>query len=173
MVKGASPRELDEAVAEVQAAFTEIGAISVREDVAMEPSYWAQFPGNAGFVPRKALVSSANFAGLASCHNHPTGKAEGNHWGPAVTVLETTAASPYYFNFHHGDLGNFLIIGPSGAGKTVLLNFLLAQAQRFSPRVVFFDKDRSAEIFLRAFARSGEDLRYVFHVLRGRSSPVR
>ncbi len=150
MVKAASPRELDEAVAEVQAAFTEIGAISVREDVAMEPSYWAQFPGNAGFVPRKALVSSANFAGLASCHNHPTGKAEGNHWGPAVTVLETTAASPYYFNFHHGDLGNFLIIGPSGAGKTVLLNFLLAQAQRFSPRVVFFDKDRSAEIFLRA-----------------------
>ncbi|MEZ5955695.1 MAG: VirB4 family type IV secretion system protein [Hyphomonadaceae bacterium] len=150
MVKAQSPRELDERVADVQAGFTEIGAISVREDVAMEPSFWAQFPGNGSYVPRKALVSTANFAGLASCHNHPTGRAEGNHWGAAVTVLETTAASPYFFNFHSGDLGNFLIIGPSGAGKTVLLNFLLAQAQRFSPRLVFFDKDRSSEIFLRA-----------------------
>ncbi|MGQ0534169.1 MAG: VirB4 family type IV secretion/conjugal transfer ATPase [Caulobacteraceae bacterium] len=159
MVKASSPRELDERVADAQAAFTEVGAISVREDVAMEPSFWAQFPGNGGFIPRKALVSSANFAGLASGHNHPTGKAEGNHWGPAVTVLETTAASPYHFNFHHGDLGNFLIIGPSGAGKTVLLNFLLAQAQRFSPRLVFFDKDRSAEIFLRAMGARYDVLR--------------
>jgi type IV secretion system protein VirB4 len=159
MVKAASPRELDETVADVQAAFTEIGAISVREDVAMEPSFWAQFPGNTAFIPRKALVSSANFAGLASYHNHPMGRANGNHWGPAVTVLETTAASPYYFNFHQGDLGNFIVIGPSGAGKTVLLNFLIAQAQKFSPRVVFFDKDRSAEIFLRAMGARYDVLR--------------
>jgi type IV secretion system protein VirB4 len=159
MVKAEGLRELDETVADVQAAFTEVGAISVREDVAMEPSFWAQFPGNAAFIPRKALVSSANFAGLASLHNHPIGRAAGNHWGPAVTLLETTAASPYYFNFHAGDLGNFLIIGPSGAGKTVLLNFLIAQAQRFSPRVIFFDKDRSAEIFMRAMGGRYDVLR--------------
>lgn len=159
MVKAQSPRELDERVADVQAAFTEIGAISVREDVAMEPSFWAQFPGNSAFIPRKALVSSANFAGLASCHSHPTGKADGNHWGSAVTMLETSAASPYFFNFHHGDLGNFLIVGPSGSGKTVLLNFLLAQAQRFSPRLLFFDKDRSSEIFLRALGARYDVLR--------------
>ncbi len=160
MVKAASLRDLDEKVADVQAAFTEVGAISVREDVAMEPSFWAQFPGNTAFIARRALVSSANFAGLASGHNHPIGRAEGNHWGPAVTVLETTAASPYYFNFHQGDLGNFLVIGPSGAGKTVLLNFLLAQAQRFAPRIVFFDKDRSAEIFLRAMGTRYDILRH-------------
>lgn len=159
MVKAAGLRELDETVADVQAAFTEIGAISVREDVAMEPSFWAQFPGNGAFIARKALVSSANFAGLASLHNHPIGRATDNHWGPAVTLLETTAASPYYFNFHSGDLGNFLIIGPSGAGKTVLLNFLIAQAQRFSPRVIFFDKDRSAEIFMRAMGARYDVLR--------------
>jgi type IV secretion system protein VirB4 len=65
-------------------------------------------------------------------------------------VLETTAAGPYFFNFHHGDLGNFTLIGPSGSGKTVVLNFLLAQARRFDPRIVFFDKDRGAELFIRA-----------------------
>jgi type IV secretion system protein VirB4 len=65
-------------------------------------------------------------------------------------LLETTAAGPYYFNFHQGDLGNFTIIGPSGSGKTVVLNFLLAQARKFAPRIIFFDKDRGAELFIRA-----------------------
>jgi type IV secretion system protein VirB4 len=150
MVRSETFDSLDSAVADVQAALTEIGTLGVREEAALEPAFWAQFPGNTHFIPRKSLVSSANFAGLASFHNHPVGKPHGNHWGPAVTLLETTAASPYYFNFHKGDLGNFLVIGPSGAGKTVVLNFLLAQSERFNPRVVFFDKDRGAEIFLRA-----------------------
>jgi type IV secretion system protein VirB4 len=43
-----------------------------------------------------------------------------------------------------------MIIGPTGAGKTVLLNFLCAQAQKFNGRLFFFDKDRGAEIFVRA-----------------------
>ena len=159
MVKALSLAALNEAVADIQAALTEIGAIVVREDVAMEPAFWAQFPGNFRFIARKALISSGNFAGLASCHNQPVGRATGNPWGPAVTVLESTAASPYYFNFHHGDLGNFLLIGPSGSGKTVILNFLLAQAQKFEPRIVFFDKDRGAEIFLRALGGHYDVLR--------------
>jgi type IV secretion system protein VirB4 len=78
------------------------------------------------------------------------GRATGNHWGEAVTVLETTSATPYFFNFHEGDLGNFTIIGPSGSGKTVVLNFLAAQAQKFAPRTILFDKDRGSEIFLRS-----------------------
>jgi type IV secretion system protein VirB4 len=159
MVRAATQTKLDEAVAEMQGALNEIGMIGVREDVAMEPAFWAQFPANFGFIPRKALVSSANFASFASLHNHPLGRADDNHWGPAVSVLETTAASPYYFNFHKGDLGNFLVIGPSGSGKTVIVNFLLAQAQKFSPRIVFFDKDRGAEIFLRAMGGRYDVLR--------------
>jgi type IV secretion system protein VirB4 len=150
MVRAEDFAGLDMGVADVLASLTEIGMIGVREEAALEPAFWAQFPGNGQYIPRKALVSSANFAGLASLHNHPVGKPRDNHWGPAVTILETTAASPYYFNFHRGDLGNFLVIGPSGSGKTVVLNFLLAQAQRFAPRIVFFDKDRGAEIFMRA-----------------------
>ncbi len=46
---------------------------------------------------------------------------------------ETTSATPFFFNFHHGDLGNFSVIGPSGSGKTVVMNFLAAQAQKFAP----------------------------------------
>jgi type IV secretion system protein VirB4 len=150
MVRGATRDDVDEGAAEVQSAFTEMGAISVREDVNLEPAFWAQFPGNFKDIARRAIVSSSNFASLASFHNFPLGLAEGNHWGDAITVLESTSAGPYYFNFHHGDLGNFTVIGPSGSGKTVVLCFLLAQAQKLGPRTVYFDKDRGAEIFLRA-----------------------
>jgi type IV secretion system protein VirB4 len=141
---------LDGAVADVMASFTDLGLIAVREDVAMEPAFWAQFPGNFKDVARASLISTGNFASFASLHNFPTGQATGNHWGDAITVLETTSGTPYHFNFHQGDLGNFTVIGPSGTGKTVVLTFLLAQAAKLAPRTVYFDKDRGAEIFIRA-----------------------
>jgi type IV secretion system protein VirB4 len=159
MVKAASLGDLNEAAADVQSAFTELGVISVREDVNLEPAFWAQFPGNFKDIARRALVSSSNFASLASYHNFPVGSAQDNHWGPAVTLLETTSAGPYYFNFHKGDLGNFTVIGPSGSGKTVVLGFLLAQAQKLQPRTIYFDKDRGAEIFLRAIGGRYDVLR--------------
>jgi type IV secretion system protein VirB4 len=150
LAKADSLEELDQGVADIQGSLSEMGAIAVREDVNLEPAFWAQFPANFKYIARKSLISAGNFAGLASFHNHPAGQAEGNHWGPAIAVLETTSFGPYHFNFHHGDLGNFTIIGPSGSGKTVLLTFLLAQAERLKPRIAYFDKDRGAEPFIRA-----------------------
>lgn len=150
---------VDDGVAEVQAALTDLGLIAVREEIGLEAAWWAQFPGNFKFIARRALVSSRNFASFASGHNFPSGRAAGNHWGEAVTVLETTAAGPYHFNFHKGDLGNFTVIGPSGSGKTVVLNFLLAQARKYRPRIVFFDKDRGAELFVRAIGGDYQALR--------------
>jgi type IV secretion system protein VirB4 len=149
-VRAPSLDALDAAVADCAAALADLGAVVVREDSNLEPAFWSQFPGNDSYAARSALVSSAAFAGLASLHGFPLGQAEGNHWGEAVTVLESTAATPYFFNFHRGDLGNFTVIGPSGSGKTVVLNFLAAQAQKWRPRLALFDKDRGAEIFIRA-----------------------
>ena len=126
-IRANSPQGVDQGVAEAQAVLSDLGIVSVREDIALEPAFWAQFPGNFSYIARRGLVSTANFASLASGHNFPRGRAAGNHWGEAVTLFETTAAGPYHFNFHQGDLGNFTIIGPSGSGKTVVLNFLLAQ----------------------------------------------
>ena len=158
-VRGDTPALVDEGVAEVQAALADLGIIGVREDIALEPAFWAQFPGNFAYIGRRGLVSTINFAGFASCHNFALGKESGNHWGEAVTLLETTAAGPYFFNFHQGDLGNFTVIGPSGSGKTVVLNFLLAQARKFRPRIIFFDKDRGAELFIRAIGGRYDVLR--------------
>jgi type IV secretion system protein VirB4 len=122
----------------------------VREDTNLEPAFWGQFPGNEAYLVRRAMISSANMASFGSLHGMALGQAEGNHWGEAVTLLQTTSATPFFFNFHSGDLGNFSVIGPSGSGKTVVMNFLAAQAQKFSPRTILFDKDRGAELFVRA-----------------------
>ncbi|ODU22655.1 MAG: hypothetical protein ABS87_01350 [Sphingomonas sp. SCN 67-18] len=158
-VRGASPADVDAGAAEAQAALADLGIISVREEIALEPAYWAQFPGNFKYIARRGLVSTGNFSGLASAHNFALGQPDGNHWGEAVTLLETTAAGPYFFNFHQGDLGNFTVIGPSGSGKTVVLNFLLAQARKYDPCIVFFDKDRGSELFIRAIGGQYDVLR--------------
>ncbi|KIJ89342.1 VirB4 family type IV secretion/conjugal transfer ATPase [Rickettsia asembonensis] len=126
------------------------GIQPVREKVNMEPSYWGQLPGNMDYIVRKSTINTLNMASFASQHNYPLGKIRDNHWGEYVTVLDTTSGTPFYFNFHVRDVGHTLIIGPTGAGKTVLMNFLCAEAQKFKPRMFFFDKDRGAEIFIRA-----------------------
>lgn len=126
------------------------GMQAVRETTNLEPCYWGQLPGNVDYIVRKSTINTLNLASFASMHNYPIGKKEGNHWGDYVTILDTTSKTPYYFSFHVRDVGHTLIIGPTGAGKTVLMNFLCAQAQKFKPRMYFFDKDRGAEIFIRA-----------------------
>jgi type IV secretion system protein VirB4 len=157
-IRGDTLEEVDEGIAEVSAALADLGIVAVREEIALEPAFWAQFPGNFPYIVRRGLVSTGNFASLASLHNFACGSATGNHWGEAVTLLETTSAGPYLFNFHVGDLGNFTVIGPSGSGKTVILNFLLAQARKLHPRIIFFDKDRGAELFIRAIGGSYDRL---------------
>jgi len=149
LVRERDLERLDGAAAACAAALADSGAIAVREDTNLEPAFWGQFPGNEQYLVRRSMISSANMASFSSLHGFALGKADGNHWGEAVTLLETTSATPFFFNFHHGDLGNFSIIGPSGSGKTVAMNLLVAQAQKFAPRTILFDKDRGAELFVR------------------------
>jgi len=144
--------DLEKVLSMAIAELVNVGINPVREKFVMEAAYWAQLPGNFEFIARGADISTMNLAGFASMHNYPIGKIDGNHWGDAVTVFDTSSGTPYFFNFHNRDVGHTTIIGPTGAGKTVLLNFLCAQAQKFNCRVFFFDKDRGAEIFIRAIS---------------------
>jgi type IV secretion system protein VirB4 len=149
-------------IATTRAELSNAGFVSVKEDLAVTSAFYAQFPGNWKYRTRLANVSSLNFLGLSPLHNFATGKRENNPWGPCVTTLQTTNGQPYYFNFHathpaENSLGekaiaNTMVIGKSGTGKTALINFLLSQVQKLdpSPTIFFFDKDRGAEIFVRA-----------------------
>jgi type IV secretion system protein VirB4 len=96
-----------------------------REDLALEAAFWAQLPGNFAFRPRKAPVTSRNFAAMAGFHNFPSGRATGNHWGEALTMFVTTAGTPYYFSYHASDPLNILkIVGasPRSLSKVICAN---------------------------------------------------
>lgn len=150
LVYGDDPRDLAEHLSLARALLADSGSVVAREDLALEAAFWAQFPGNFSRRVRPAAITSRNFAAFAPFHTYPAGKADGNHWGPSVALLRTAAGSPFHFNFHVGDVGHTFICGPSGSGKTVVQNFMLAALEKFGAQQVFIDKDRGAEIFVRA-----------------------
>lgn len=131
-------------------AFRHVGIVAIREDVMMEEVFWAQLPGNFEFLRRLSPINTRRIGGFASLYNFPAGKLDNNHWGSAATVFHTRAGTPYFFSFHEGDNGHSVIIGPFGAGKTVLLNFMVCEARKFNNRLFFFDQERASELFIRA-----------------------
>ena len=166
-----SVRELNDSVALARAWLGETGMVVAREDLAMEAAFWAQLPGNFPFRPRKAPITSRNFAGMAPLHNFPTGRATGNHWGEALALFATSARSPYYFSLHASDpreadggsrrdTGHTFICGPTGSGKTVFLGFCVAMLQKLGASQVIFDKDRGLEILVRAMGGRYRPLRF-------------
>lgn len=157
-----SQEQLGRQLASTRAELSNAGFVTAKEDWAVAASFYSQLPGNWKYRTRPANISSLNFLGLSPLHNFSAGKRENNPWGPAVTTLQTTNGQPYFFNFHathpaedslgEKAIGNTMVIGKSGTGKTALINFLLSQAQKLDPvpTIFFFDKDRGAEIFVRA-----------------------
>jgi len=150
VVFGDTPQLVAANLSKARAILADSGLVVAREDLGLEAAYWAQFPGNFSRRVRPAAISSRNFAALAPFHAYPVGRAGGNHWGQAVALLRTSAGSPFFFNFHVADSGHTFICGPTGSGKTVVQNFMLAQLEKHQPQQIFIDKDRGAEIFIRA-----------------------
>jgi type IV secretion system protein VirB4 len=130
-------------------------------DAIPECAWFAQLPGNWTMRPREAKITSRNFACLSPFHNFARGKRKGNPWGEALALMKTPSGQPYYLNFHVSPEdkdstdekypGNTFICGTTGVGKTALEMSLLAFATKYyGLRCVFFDKDRGAEIGIRA-----------------------
>jgi type IV secretion system protein VirB4 len=152
---------LNDHVALARAILADTGMTVAREDLALEAAFWAQLPGNFADRPRKAPITSRNFAAMVSFHNYPCGRATGNHWGDALALLMTSSRSPYYFSLHatdpkdpdggsRKDTGHTFVCGPTGSGKTVFVGFMLAMLSRQGVTQVVFDKDRGLEILVRA-----------------------
>jgi type IV secretion system protein VirB4 len=147
-------RTLNDNVAKARAILADTGMTVAREDLALEAAFWAQLPGSFQLRPRKAPITSRNFAAMVPFHNFPQGRASGNHWGEALAVFPTRAHSPYYFSLHASDpsdgdsrrdAGHTFICGPTGSGKTVLIGFLVAMLARQGATQVVLDKDRGLE----------------------------
>jgi type IV secretion system protein VirB4 len=152
--------EVRDHLAWARSALLDRGIVAKPVDLALEAAFWAQLPANWRWRPRAMALTSQNFLCFSPFHNFMAGKPAGNPWGPAVTVLRTPSGSPLYFSFHASPadqdskgerlLGNTALLGQAGAGKTALLGFLVAQAQKFEPTIVAFDKDRGLDVAVRA-----------------------
>ena len=162
---------LNDHVALARNLLGDTGMTVAREDLAVEAAFWAQLPGNFALRPRKAPITSRNFAAMAPFHNYPVGRATGNHWGEALALLCTSARSPYYFSLHASDpadpdggsrkdTGHTFICGPTGSGKTVFIGFIVTVLQRHGATQVIFDKDHGLEILVRALGGEYFELRH-------------
>jgi len=128
--------------------------VAVREGMHLLSAFLGTMPGQAGALVRWHFVSTANVSDLAPIRTLSVGQKENVYFSeqysttaPALTVLSTEYAIPYYFNFHQADLAHTLVIGPSRTGKSSFNNFLISQFQKYSPcHTYIFDKDYSCRI---------------------------
>ena len=74
-------------------------------------------------------------------------------------LTQTRGSTPFRLDLFVGDVGHTLIVGPTGAGKSVLLATLALQFRRFiGAQVVLFDKGRSARAAVLAMGGTALDL---------------
>jgi type IV secretion system protein VirB4 len=142
-----SPR----AIAEVgNAAWRDLaacGLVATRMAHALQAAYLSMLPGGAFWRPRPGFVKSSNFVAFAPLYNWPAGEPRG-HWpGPPIAIFRTLAGTPYRFHWQVGDVGNTLITGATGSGKTTLAAFLIAMTAGRA-RVVALDHKRGWDLLV-------------------------
>lgn len=63
---------------------------------------------------------------------------------PPLFLAATTGSTPFRFNWHVGQLGHGLILGPTRSGKSTLLALCVAQFRRYkNAKITAFDKGNS------------------------------
>ena len=65
--------------------------------------------------------------------------------GAPLLYASTSGSTPFRLSTHIGDVGHMLVVGPTGAGKSVLLALIAVQFRRYpDAQVYIFDKGYSA-----------------------------
>lgn len=139
---GDSLQECKNNTNEVITHLNELGFMANIASIALPSAYFSCLPCNFNIRPRINLLSTHNFSSLIALHNFDIGKRDRNCWGDAVCILKTPNKSPYYLSFHQSNknkddfgellLANSLILGQSGGGKTVFMNFTFNQMQKYA-----------------------------------------
>jgi type IV secretion system protein VirB4 len=103
-------------------------------------------PGHPYADVRRPVLLTPSLAHLLPMSAVWAGSARNAHLhAPPLMLAATDGATPFRLNLHVGDVGHTLIVGPTGAGKSVLLSTLAAQWLRYEgAQVYLFDKGRSA-----------------------------
>lgn len=135
----------DEAVRLIRQTTDTLGFVTELETVNAVEAWLGSLPGQAYADVRRPLLLAPNLAHLLPTSAVWPGEAWNAHLdGPPLMLAATDGSTPFRLNLHAGDTGHTLVIGPTGAGKSVLIATLIAQWMRYENAQVFvFDTGRS------------------------------
>ena len=125
---------------------TGAGFTIIRERLNAVDAWLGSLPGHVYANVRQPVLHSLNLAHMTPLSAVWAGNQTCEHLqAPCLIQAHTNGTTPFRVNLHQGDVGHTLIVGPTGAGKSVLLSFLALQWQRYTgAEIVIFDKGRSA-----------------------------
>jgi type IV secretion system protein VirB4 len=95
-------------------------------------------PGHAYANVRQPPVSTLNLAHIIPLSAVWAGPARDEHFqAPPLLFGKTEGSTPFRLSLHVGDVGHTLIVGPTGAGKSVLLSLMAMQFRRYRDNQIF------------------------------------
>lgn len=151
LVYADSPERLSLSCELVLRVLEKSGLVFVREREGALSALCAGIPGQMSEPVRWHFVEASNFTDVAPLITFDSGEpyhpffSEGKpEPAPPNAVFRTRHNTPFYFNYHIGQLGHTLLIGPSRNGKTMLQMFLESQFLKYeNSRIFNIDKDFS------------------------------
>jgi type IV secretion system protein VirB4 len=130
------------------------------ETVNAVDAWLGSLPGHAYANVRQPPVSTLNLAHMVPSSAVWAGPERDEHFGaPPLLYGRTEGSTPFRFSLHVGDVGHTLVIGPTGAGKSVLLALMALQFRRYEGAQVFaFDYGGSIRATALAMGADWHDL---------------
>src|ERR1700716_3102389 len=150
------PRVADEKLRLVEKVIQARDFTCIPESVNAVEAWLGSLPGHVYANVRQPPVSTLNLAHMIPLSAVWAGPARDEHLGaPALFSARTEGATPFRFSLHVGDVGHTLVVGPTGAGKSVLLALMALQFRRY-PDAQVFAFDFGGSIRAAALAMGGD-----------------
>ncbi len=135
----------EEKLREVERIINGLGFVTTNETINAVEAWLSSLPGQVYANVRMPLIHSLNLAHLIPFSALWAGPEQNEHLkAPVLMYAKTAGNTPFRFSNYVGDVGHQMIIGPTGSGKSVLLNIMALQFLRYQDAQVFiFDKGGS------------------------------
>ncbi len=159
-VMDADATAADEKLRAVERTIQGRGFVTIPETLNAVDAWLSSIPGHAYANVRQPIVSTLNLAHMMPVSAVWAGQDRNAHLdGPPLIVTRTDGATPFRLVTHIGDVGNTLVVGPIGMGKSVLLATLAMQFRRYAgSRILAFDMGRSIRATILGLGGEHSDL---------------
>jgi len=151
---------VDDKIRQVERIVGGLGFSTIREGVNAVEAWLSSLPGHAYANVRQPIVHTLNLAHLMPLSSVWAGPTRNAHLdGPPLMVAQTAGSTPFRLSTHVGDVGHMMVVGPTGAGKSVLLALIALQFRRYpNARLILFDMGFSARAAVLAMGGSHHSL---------------